>query len=96
MIFFKIIYCIFCLNFFVFYLQNRNEKQAAAVIIVLDIRSAERIIREIKERFIVDRHIRSILRENNWAKYKHLFAKDFTQDDLLAFDRFFDGCNELS
>ena len=80
----------------VYWLTKRAEKRAAATIIVMDIRHAEQVVLSILEKGAVDRVMKNILYENNWVKYKHLFASDFSQDDFSAFNRFFESCVEIA
>lgn len=80
----------------VYWLTKRAEKRNAATIVVMDIRHAEQVVLSILEKGVVDRTIKNILSENNWAKYKHLFASDFSLDDFSAFNRFFEACAEIS
>jgi hypothetical protein len=79
----------------VYALTKRSERQNAAMIILMDIRHAEQVVLSILEKGLVDRTMRPILSENNWGKYKHLFAKRFSSDDFAAFNRFFDACVEI-
>lgn len=81
--------------FVVYKAQKRDEKQSAATIIVMDIRQAEATVHSILERGHVDLWMKSVFSENNWAKYKHLFASSFSADDFASFNRFFDSWNEL-
>lgn len=62
----------------------------------MDIRHAEQIVLSILEKQVIDRTLKDILLENNWAKYKHLFASDFSHDDFAAFNRFFVACTEIA
>ncbi|TPQ24455.1 hypothetical protein C2U68_19600 [Methylomonas koyamae] len=82
--------------FLVYFLSKRSEKQNAATIVVMDIRHAEQVVLSILEKGLVDKSLKNIISENNWAKYKHLFASDFSYDDFAAFNRFFDACVEIS
>lgn len=82
--------------FIVYFLTKRQEKRNAATIIVMDIRHAERVVLSILEKGSVDTFVKKIITENNWSKYKHLFASDFSQDDFLAFNRFFESCVDIS
>ena len=81
---------------FVYWLNKRSEKRNAATIILMDIRHAEYVVQSILEKGAVDTFIKKIIAENNWSKYKHLFASDFSQDDFLAFNRFFEACVDIS
>ncbi len=79
----------------VYGLTKKSERQNAAMIILMDIRHAEQVVLSILEKGLVDRTMRPILSDNNWGKYKHLFAKRFSSDDFAAFNRFFDACVEI-
>ncbi len=80
----------------VYWLTKRHEKRNAATIILMDIRHAEQIVHSILEKGTVDSYLKNIITENNWNKYKHLFATNFSQDDFSAFNRFFNSCVEIS
>lgn len=80
----------------VYRMTKRAEKRNAATIVVMDIRHAEQVVISILEKGMVDRNLKNILFENNWAKYKHLFASFLSSDDFSAFNRFFDSCVEIS
>lgn len=80
----------------VYWLSKRHEKKSAATIVIMDIRHAESVVLSILEKGYVDIATKDVLLENNWSKYKHLFAADFSQDDYAAFNRFFDSCVEMS
>lgn len=80
----------------VYLLSKRHEKRSAATIIIMDIRHAENVVLSILEKGFVDINTKNVLQENNWSKYKHLFAADFSQDDYASFNRFFDSCVEMA
>lgn len=80
----------------VYWLTKRAEKRNAATIVVMDIRHAEQVVLSILEKGMIDKSLKNILSENNWAKYKHLFASDFSYDDFAAFNRFFEACVEIA
>ncbi|EPU7923667.1 hypothetical protein [Vibrio parahaemolyticus] len=79
----------------VYLLAKRNEKRSAATILLMDIRNAESIVVSILDKGL-DYWTKEILVENNWNKYKHLFVRGFSNDEILAFNRFFDSCDEMS
>lgn len=81
--------------FVVYKIQKIEEKRNAAIIIIMDIRYAEQVVLSILEKGI-DLTLKPILRENNWDKYKHLFASDFSYDNFSSFNRFFDACVEIT
>jgi len=80
----------------VYLLAKKHEKSNAATIILMDIRHAEQVVLSILEKGSVDSYLKNIITENNWNKYKHLFAANFSQDDFSAFNRFFNSCMEIS
>lgn len=81
--------------FVIYWLTKRAERSNAAAIIVMDIRRAEQAIVATLERGTIDRTIKPVLNANNWAMYKHLFASDFSYDELEQLDRFFDSAVEI-
>jgi hypothetical protein len=82
--------------YFVYRLNKRHEKKNAAIIILMDIRHAEQVVLSILEKGEADTLLKNIITENNWAKYKHLFASDFSQDEFLILNRFFESCVDIS
>lgn len=80
----------------VYWLNKRSDKRNAATIVLMDIRHAEQVVQSILEKGAVDTLVKNIISENNCSKYKHLFASDFSQDDFLAFNRFFESCVDIS
>lgn len=80
----------------VYKITKHHEKKNAAIIIVMDIRHAEQVVLSILEKGAIDISTKDVLLENNWSKYKHLFASDFSHDDFAVFNRFFDSCVEMS
>ncbi|MES2257241.1 MAG: hypothetical protein V4724_01925 [Pseudomonadota bacterium] len=82
--------------FAIYWLQKLHERQNAATIVLADIRHAEQVVLTILERRQIDVWMKDVLKENNWSRYKHLFARVFSSDDLSAFNRFFDSCTEMS
>jgi hypothetical protein len=81
---------------YVYKVSKKDEKKSASAIITMDIRHAEQVVLSIKERNVIDRHVKAILQENNWEKYKHLFVNDISSDDFVSFNRFFDSCVEIA
>lgn len=80
----------------VYGLSKRAERRNAATIIIMDIRHAEQVVMSVLEKDRIDRSMRRIIMENNWVKYKHLFASTFSSDDFSAFNRFFYACVEIA
>ncbi len=81
---------------FAYWLSKKHEKRNAAIVIIMDIRHAEFVVISILEKGLVDINTKDVLKENNWSKYKHLFASKLSQDDFVAFNGFFDSCVEMS
>ncbi|MBV8464619.1 MAG: hypothetical protein JO218_01625 [Burkholderiales bacterium] len=79
----------------VYRLTRRAERRNAAIIVLMDIRRAEDVIQATLQKGFIDMSMRVIMTENNWAKYKHLFADKFSHDDFKAFNLFFDSCYEI-
>lgn len=69
------------LGFGLHWLVKRRQKRDAARIILQEIRVAEELFSKFKE----DKNYklyRKIIPTNSWDKYKHLFVKDFEQNQL--------------
>ncbi len=81
---------------FSYWFSKKHEERNAAIVIIMDIRHAESVVISILEKGFVDKNTKDVLKENNWSKYKHLFASKLSQDDFIAFNRFFDSCVEMS
>lgn len=92
----SILIVIGCVALYVYRSAKRAEKRNAAIIVVMDILHAEQVVLSILENGMVDKTLKAILAENNWAKYKHLFASEFSHDDFTAFDRFFNAGVEIA
>jgi hypothetical protein len=73
---------------FIFYLKNKREKENIARIILIEIRSTEQRIRDIKENG-VHRDTKPIIPINSWEKYKHFFARDLDTDEFTLINDFY-------
>lgn len=80
----------------VYWLTKKHEKRDAATVIVMDIRRAEQVVDSLLTRGVIDRSLKTILYENNWAKYKHLFVSHLSTDEFAALNRFFESCVEIA
>jgi hypothetical protein len=80
----------------VYLLQRRSEKRSAAILLVMDIRHVERVITEVLQRNSFDRFMGKVQGASNWESHKHLFASVLSTDDLVAFNKFFLACSEIS
>lgn len=80
----------------VYWMTKRHERKSAATMIVMDIRHAEQVVVALLERGVLDRGLKNIIHENNWAKYKHLFASILSSDEFASLNRFFESCVEIA
>lgn len=78
----------------VYLLSKVHERKSAATILLMDIRNAESVVLTIKDKGL-DLWTKEILTDNNWDKFKHLFVGKFSNDEIAAFNRFFDSCSEM-
>ncbi|HBB9946878.1 hypothetical protein JHS95_06725 [Vibrio parahaemolyticus] len=78
----------------VYLLSKRHERKSAATILLMDIRNAENVVLSIKDKGL-DLWTKEILTDNNWNKLKPLFVGEFSNDEITAFNRFFDSCSEM-
>lgn len=78
----------------VFRLQKQDEKTNSAISILFEIRNAEGKIDVIREKLnsgsTID--LPAVLPMNSWARYSHLFAKDFDSDELKLVNTFYNSC----
>jgi hypothetical protein len=82
--------------FFLYKKQKSDEKINAARIIFLEIRNAEVKLDEATS--LIDREMKdfpSLLSQNSWNKYSHLFASNFEQSELEEINRFYSNCESL-
>lgn len=78
----------------VYYFQNRDVKCSAATLIVGQIKSIEQNISALKSEHQLNNiavyNSKSILKENHWEQYKHLFVKNLSSEEYELLQRFFD------
>ena len=77
--------------FAVYFISKKNEKREAAIILLDEIRSAEKAIDEIRRNRIIS-ELNVIMPANSWVKYKHLFAKELSQDEFALITQFYNSC----
>jgi len=77
----------------VYWLQNKSRVREAAIILMTEIRSAEKAIQDIKNGADIFNLNISILPVSGWNKYYHLFAQKLTRDQFESLDSFFKNCN---
>lgn len=76
----------------VYWLTKRGERRDAANILMMDIVRAEEVVLLVREKNMLDKAQKTILTENNWMKYRHLFISKLSYLEVVAFNRFFDAC----
>lgn len=83
----------------VYFFQKRDKKRSAATLILGQIDSIEERIGILKNGHQLDNvvvyHSKTIISENTWEKYKHLFAKELSQSEHRMIQNFFDTAEQL-
>ena len=83
----------------VYIFQKRDNKRSAATLILGQIDSIEEKIGILKNGHqlnnVVVYHSKTIISENTWEKYKHLFAKELSQSEHRMIQNFFDTAEQL-
>lgn len=75
----------------IYFQQKRDKKVQAARVLLLEVRTAEDRIDQIKEK-VQSRSIGdlpSVFTTSSWDKYSHLFISDFDQDELSLINSFY-------
>ena len=72
----------------IFIRRRMQEKRDAARIILMEIRNAESKIKEIRSSATIT-DFTSVLPNNSWPNYSHLFAQDLDRDELDLVNSFF-------
>lgn len=76
--------------------QHRDERQEAAKAIYSEIVSAQNRLKGIRERFFAEQfpalESETVLRSENWSRYKYLFVQQLTTDEWNLVDRFYNNC----
>ena len=83
----------------VYIFQKHDKKRSAATLILGQIDSIEEKIGILKNGHqlnnVVVYHSKTIISENTWEKYKHLFAKELSQSEHRMIQNFFDTAEQL-
>ena len=83
----------------VYIFQKLDKKRSAATLILGQIDSIEEKIGILKNGHqlnnVVVYHSKTIISENTWEKYKHLFAKELSQSEHRMIQNFFDTAEQL-
>ncbi len=80
------------------YFQQKNDtKTQAARVLLVEIRTAEERIAQIKEKIATEEtaDIPSVLPTKSWKIYSHLFVSDLDQDELKLMGSFYDYCESI-
>lgn len=70
----------------------REEKRNAARILILEIKGAERALREVQRNNYIVNPLTFILPTESWSKFQHYFVKDLTNDQLIEVSEFYNSC----
>lgn len=84
-----------CVAIFVYLKQKHDTKQEAAIIILMEIRRAERNISEFRAAHQQISALLSVLPFNSWNKLKHLFVKDLDKDEFEYLTNFYTICESI-
>ena len=83
----------------VYICQKRDKKRSAATLILGQIDSIEEKIGILKNDRQLDNVMvyrsKTIISENTWEKYKHLFVKELSQSEHRMIQNFFDTAEQL-
>lgn len=78
----------------IYFYQKKDAKIQAARVLLIEIRTAEERVNQIKEQIsnnsISD--LPSVLASNSWKNYSHLFVRDFDVDEMKLMNSFYDCC----
>ncbi len=79
--------------------QKRDTKRSAATLILWQVDSIENIVNKLKEEPQLDNikvyHSKTIIKENMWERYKHLFARDLSSAEYRNVQNFFDVSEQI-
>ena len=81
----------------IYFYQKRDAKIQAARVLLIEIRTAEERIAQIKDQ-IANNNISdlpSVLTSNSWKTYAHLFVSDFDVDEVKIINSFYDCCEVI-
>jgi hypothetical protein len=76
---------------FLYRLKTQHNKRDAARVLLMEIRSAEKTINEIKNSssVLIDS---SVMPVSSWHKFQHLFVSDLDTDELNSLNDFYNCC----
>lgn len=85
--------------FIVYFIQKRDKKRAAAMIIKGQIDSIEKCLMDLKSDYQLNNisiyHSKIILKDNFWEKYKYLLLNNFSQSEVSCIQDFFDAAEHI-
>jgi len=80
----------------IYKIQKYQKKQQIARLLVNEIRNAENGIEKLVEHASdAEFPVISVLPQNSWNEYSHLFTNDFNQDDTVQINNFFNIAREV-
>ena len=83
-----------------YFLQKKNEYRAAATLIIGQVDCIEEQISELKHKPQLNNdamyYVKSILQENMWERYKHLFVNKLSAPEYQLIQSFFDNTGTLA
>ncbi len=75
----------------VYYWQLKKEKKDSALVLLMEIRNAERAISDIKNTKTIS-ETTSVMPVSSWQRFQHLFVADFDLDELSLINDFYNLC----
>lgn len=78
----------------IYFYQKNDAKIQAARVLLIEIRTAEERVAQIKEQIANNsiNDLPSVLTSNNWKTHSHLFVSDFDVDEMKLINSFYDCC----
>ncbi len=73
-------------------LKIRKDHRDAAMILLMEIRNAEKEIEEIKKASVIV-ETTSVMPINSWRKFQHYFVSKLDNDDLILLNNFYNTCS---
>ncbi len=82
--------------FLIYRLQKRDKKREVANIVLLEIQSAERKLKEIKKSISGDSgklpNDLRLLQNDSWSQFSYMFIRDLDRDEWDSLSDFYDNC----
>lgn len=78
---------------FIYGQGKRDEKRNAARILILEIKAAERALKEVQRNDYSVNQLTFILPTESWSKFQHYFVKDLSNDQFIEITEFYNSCS---